>query len=123
MQCLRFAEGKVPFGQTSAESLRYGKHLDILELQMEHQPTERWGLITHNQIPRYHYLSNDIELQIPFLTIDFKHYFTLPRDELYKQFKNHYLGTINELFRESLFQRFAYYLSRIGLPSMAKAVK
>jgi len=101
-----------------AESLKEGKHLAELHLKMDRKNKDKWADIKNNEVPRYHYLQNDASLQIPLLTIDFKHYFTIPRDELYKVFKDHYIGTVNELFREALSQRFAFYLSRIGLPEL-----
>jgi hypothetical protein len=99
-----------------AEKLRNGTHLEQLELKMEYQNSKKWKTITNNDNPRYHYLIECKEYQIPELTIDFKHYYSIPRDILYKEIKHHYAGSLNELFRESLSQRFAYYLSRIGLP-------
>ncbi|VVB59684.1 Uncharacterised protein [uncultured archaeon] len=100
----------------SAEAFREGSHLKTMDLVMEKINSSQWNILIKNQNSRYHFLQNHRELQIPNLVIDFKHYYTIPRDILYTEAKNHYLGTINELFRESLSQRFAYYLSRIGLP-------
>lgn len=57
-------------------------------------------------------------LQLPELVIDFKHYYAIPRDTLFRMYPEHYLVTINQLFRESLSQRFSNYLSRIGLPEL-----
>ena len=76
----------------------------------------KWNFIKNNQDPRYHFLRKDLDLQVPELVIDFKHYYTIPRDFLYEKIEHHYLGTMSELFREFLSQRFAFYLSRIGLP-------
>lgn len=97
-----------------AEKFRNGEHLK--NLVMEKIGSDRWSNILNNQNPRYHFLPNNKALQIPNLVIDFKHYYSIPRDIIYKEVKDHYIGTINELFREALSQRFAYYLSRIGLP-------
>ena len=101
-----------------AEQLKEGTHLDALGVKMERQPREKWHDIQQNLNPRYHFLRGFVDLQIPDLAIDFKHYFTITRDSLYQFITNHYIGTINELFREALSQRFAYYLSRIGLPEI-----
>ncbi len=49
------------------------------------------------------------------LIIDFKHYYTIPRNILYQNL-DHYNVSITELHREQLSQRFAYYLSRVGTP-------
>ncbi|MCJ7575909.1 MAG: hypothetical protein MUO80_04425 [Dehalococcoidia bacterium] len=101
-----------------AESLRRGNHLQDMQLKMEHIPTRKWDFVVLNEVPRYHYLENEMSLQIPFLAMDFKQYLTVPRDTVYEKLQNHYIGTLNQLFREELSQRFAYYLSRIGLPQI-----
>lgn len=70
--------------------------------------------IMDNEIPRYHYLKfpdNDM----PELVIDFKHFFTINRDELYGQIDKR-LCSIDDLFKEKISQRFSYYIARIGLP-------
>jgi hypothetical protein len=103
-----------------AEKLRRGTHLEDLELSMEKFDHGRWDIIIKNQNARYHYLKGEQDLQIPNCVIDFKHYYTILRDILYYDVKSHYIATVNELFRESLSQRFGYYLSRIGLPILEK---
>lgn len=100
----------------SAEELREGTHLKEYGLKMNRINSERWNNIKNNQNSRYHFLRGAQKLQIPNLIIDFKHYYTISRDVLYKNFNDFYLASINELFRESLSQRFTNYLSRIGLP-------
>ena len=99
-----------------AEKVRLGTHLEELNLTMVYLNGARWNLVKTNQNSRYHFLDNNSVLQIPDLVIDFKHYYSIPRNILYKEIKNHYIGSMNELFREGLSQRFAFYLSRIGLP-------
>lgn len=103
-----------------AEELRHGTHLSGpgFHLTMENYNTKRWDIIEDNKNERYHCLTADLNLQIPNLAIDFKHYFTVPRSELYGSRKKHYVASINELHREALSQRFANYVSRIGLPGM-----
>jgi hypothetical protein len=96
--------------------VRLGTHLEELNLTMEKLNSDRWNLIKTNQNSRYYFLDKQSDLQIPDLVIDFKHYYSIQRDILYKEIKRHYIGSINELFRECLSQRFAFYLSRIGLP-------
>jgi len=100
----------------SADALREGNHLKEYSLKMNTINSERWNNIKNNQNSRYHFLRGVQELQIPNLVVDFKHYYTISRDMLYENFKDYYLGSINELFREAISQRFANYLSRIGLP-------
>jgi len=99
-----------------AEELRKGIHLKEYKLKMQTINTERWNNIKNNQNPRYHFLKGEKTFQIPDLVLDFKHYYAISRDVLYKNFEDCYIGSLNELFREALSQRFAYYLSRIGLP-------
>ncbi len=70
--------------------------------------------IIDNEIPRYHYLKF-LEPDMPELIIDFKHFFSINRNYLYKQIDKR-LCSVDDLFREKINQRFSYYISRIGLP-------
>lgn len=100
-----------------AELVRLGKHLESIGLRMSEFQPWRWDQLKKNNIYRYHYLLPYAVHQVPELVMDFKHYITVPRDVLYKtDVEGHYLATINELFREALSTRFAYYLSRVALP-------
>lgn len=76
-------------------------------------------LKNNDEYKRYHYLPSDQKYYIPELVLDFKHFFTLPRDYLYKKKKKIYLMSLSEIFREEVSQRFANYLSRIGLPELS----
>jgi hypothetical protein len=67
-----------------------------------------------NEIPRYHYL-NFSENDMPELIVDFKHFFTINRDLLYKNIDSK-LCSLDDLFKEKLSQRFSQFISRIGLP-------
>lgn len=71
--------------------------------------------IKDNEIPRYHFLKFDTKDNIPDLVVDFKSFFTVNRNYLYKNLKNRKFS-IDNLFKENLSQRFSFYLSRIGLP-------
>lgn len=106
-----------------ADEFRQGVHLKGpgFGLTMEKYNSERWAIIQDKKNERYHYLTADLTLQIPNLVIDFKHCFTIPRSLIYDSRGKHYIATINELHREALSQRFAYYVSRIGLPEVKKA--
>ena len=103
-----------------AEELRLGTHLSGpgFGVKMEYHNHSRWNIIKDNKNERYHYLEANLEMQIPNLAIDFKHHFTVARNQLYESKGEHYIATLNELYREALSQRFAYYVSRIGLPEM-----
>lgn len=70
--------------------------------------------IIDNEIPRYHYLKFP-DPGLPELILDFKHFFTINRNEIYTKI-SHRLCSLDDLFREKINQRFSYYLSRIGLP-------
>ena len=100
-----------------AKQLREGTHLNKYNNYiLPHINSKKWNDVTNNEIPRYHYLDHYPEFQIPKLVIDFKRYYTLPTNYLYSVFKEVYVGSLNELYRERVSQRFVNYLSRIGLP-------
>ena len=99
-----------------ATSVKTGSHLKELKIQSESYNRDRWKIIEKNNNPRYHFLKENPSLKIPNLVIDFKQYYTIPTQILYELFEDHYLGALQDLFKEDLSQRFASYLSRIGLP-------
>lgn len=100
-----------------AEQLKNGMHLERLGFTMENSwGTEKWKILEQNKNERYHFLGEDTEFGIPNLVLDFKRYYTVPREEIYKISNEKYTATINPLFRENLSRRFANFLSRIGLP-------
>ena len=74
--------------------------------------------LRNNENPRYHFLEFDDNIPIVNSVIDFKHYFTVNITKLQEHKDKHYICTVSELFRERISQRFANYLSRIGLPEM-----
>jgi hypothetical protein len=100
-----------------AEIAREGTHLkDLFFITQKRIDGDLWRPITQNGNDRYHFLTGNIDLQIPNLLLDFKAYYTIPQEDMLIQYRGSYLATINELFRERLSQRFSNYLSRIGLP-------
>jgi hypothetical protein len=100
-----------------AQLMREGNHLkDIYGITHERINTDKWKIVKSNNNERYHYFKGYSELQVPDLVCDFKHFFTIDFETTIEQYKSTYLATINELFHESLSQRFSNYLSRIGLP-------
>ncbi len=101
-----------------AEKVKEGTHLEELDLKMQHISRKKWSDVESNQNTRYHYLRKDDKFGIPALVVDFKHYYTIPRDLFYEKFLANYIGTLEQLFRESLSHRFSHYLSRIGLPEI-----
>lgn len=104
-----------------ASEFRDGNHLEDLKLKMEKWDTKRFKQIKEQNNARYHFLDADQKLQVPELVIDFKHYYAVPRDTINRMHPEHYLVTVNQLFRESLSQRFSNYLSRIGLPELKES--
>lgn len=74
-------------------------------------------IMRNDEYKRYHFLvSND---KIPNLVIDFKHFYTIDRDLIYKKRSKNYVCTLWELFRENVSQRFTNFLGRIGLPEVS----
>lgn len=90
------------------------------------QGSEIWKRVTRNTDERYHVLSpvdpsRDLEKEgCPSLAIDFKAFFTIPPDEVYRQIG---AGTakrrarLNGPYREHLQSRAAYYSQRVSLPT------
>lgn len=102
----------------NAEEFKAGDHLKSNGLKMNKWHGNEYKQIKQQNHARFHFLEQNQALQVPHLIVDFKHYYTIPRDVLYKMHAEHYLATFNKLFRESLSQRFSNYLSRIGLPEL-----
>ena len=71
--------------------------------------------IRKNEDPRYHYLHFNDESKFPDMVIDFKHFFTISTEQMYENLSNR-VFSIEELYREKICQRFAFFQSRIGLP-------
>lgn len=75
-----------------------------------------WNIIK-NTDPRYHYLEFAPETKLVPSILDFKHWFSMSPVDLHKaRAESCYVGTLQPLYREYALQRFANYISRIGLP-------
>ncbi len=102
----------------NAEHVFRGEHLVELKIRSQqiskkHSPgTTLMG--NHN--PRYHYLEFPPATHLPPCIIDFKHYFTIPILELEARRPENVVCQVAGLYREDISQRFAAFLSRIGLP-------
>lgn len=96
--------------------VRAGTHLEELKMTMQSFHSANWSLLKQNNMHRYHFLPEEPEFQLTELVLDFKQYFTSPREFFCARYKKNYVTTLGPLFRELLSQRFANYLSRIGLP-------
>lgn len=91
-----------------------GKHLEGKQLDTLQEKKDR--IRENEKLKRYHYVEKNQDIGLTELVIDFKHFYTVGYDVLMKARKDSYITTINELYRENLSQRFAQFLSRIGLP-------
>ena len=105
------------------DSFIKGEHLSDLDREMQRISSQERRRIKSNQNLRYHYFEKKVELQIPELVADFKHFFTIEREFFYKSFHKgkYFLCSIASLFREDLSQRFSNFLSRIPLPEIPTA--
>jgi hypothetical protein len=102
-----------------SEQLKEGKHLkDVHNITQDKLGGDKWKNLLSNHVDRYHHLNADLEIQVQDLIIDFKLYHTLAIEHFLEQYKERYLTSISELFRERLSQRFANFISRIGLPEI-----
>lgn len=102
-----------------AQQAKDGEHLkELFNIETDPIGGDKWKMLKHNKLERYHFLETHLDLQVPDLVIDFKLYFSIPTQQFLENSKNKYLATISELFRESLNQRFTNYLGRIGLPEI-----
>jgi len=101
------------------EHVLLGEHLN--ELGITSSPFTESGTakdyLENNEIPRYHYLDFPEEIPLAPSIIDFKHYFSVNVEYLRKLKKANFICKVSELYREDISQRFANYLSRIGLPN------
>lgn len=105
-----------------SEIIKAGEHLiKVFNVKPEAIKSDIWKLIKQNRDPRFHFLSSFDDLQVPEMVVDFKIFFSVPIELFWSEYKNHYLATINEIFRESILQRCAFYASRIGLPDLKKS--
>jgi hypothetical protein len=98
-----------------SEQLKSGTHMQQLSWAMQTWNSDLWKSIKNNRDYRFHLLSADISISLPELVVDFKRFFTLPREYVYSNTENR-VTTMENLFREAISQRFAYYLSRVALP-------
>lgn len=104
----------------NAEHVFMGTHLSDLTIPMEpiKKNSTAGGFLLNNQRPRYHYLEFPPDIQLVPLVIDFKHYFSVNANYLIKLRPTNYVCTLSALYREDISQRFASFLSRIGLPEI-----
>lgn len=95
-----------------------GEHLTDVGLKMATiNKTKSPGTnLVNNETPRFHTLKFGSDVQIVDSVVDFKHYFSINVEYIKKHKQKNFVCQLSALFREDLSQRFASYLSRIGLP-------
>ena len=92
------------------------KMVGIPRYNKKKKQTTQYNNLVQNKTPRYHHLAFN-KIDIVDSIIDFKHYFTVNIDNLMKEKDSKFVCKISELYREDVSQRFASFLSRIGLPN------
>lgn len=102
----------------NVEHVYRGEQLTEIDLKMApinrtKSPGEN---LRKNETARYHYLEFPEDIPVPNCVIDFKHYFAVNVSHLRDLKETNFVCQIPELFREDMSQRFASFLSRIGLP-------
>jgi len=102
----------------NAEQVYLGEHLkEIGQSMATINKTKTPGdLLRQNKNPRYHYLLFPDDIDVVSSVIDFKHYFSVNVECLNKIKKTNFVCKVSVLYREDTSQRFASFLSRIGLP-------
>lgn len=101
------------------DHFKMGQHYSNFGYQMAtdySNPKTAQKTLTQNNNPRYHFLEFDESIPVVASVIDFKHFFTVDIATLYTKKQEHYVCSLDPLFRERVSQRFANYLARIGLP-------
>ena len=93
-----------------------GEHWgDIFQTGQKYNPHKTDGKkIMNNEDPRFHFLHFEDDFNLPDMVVDFKHFYTVSTDYLYENIDKR-VCSLSELYREKISQRFAYFISRIGL--------
>lgn len=100
------------------EHVYKGEHLSEIGIKMSliNRDATPGSFLRQNSRPRYHYIEFPNEIPITPSIIDFKHYFSVNIEYLRNIKKTNFICRVSELYREDISQRFASFLSRIGLP-------
>jgi hypothetical protein len=104
----------------NAEYVFQGVHLSELSLNMTsiNKGKTEGDYLRKNERARYQYLAFPEDVQVVPQIVDFKHFFSVNLRYLESLLDGQFVCRIADLFREDLSQRFAAYLSRIGLPDV-----
>ena len=100
-----------------AEQLRAGTHMAINDWTMQSFNSGLWSPVKQNNHPRYHYLEKEEGSDLPDLVIDFKRFYTFPREYIYDSLELR-VSRLNDLYKEAASTRFSNYLCRIALPEL-----
>ena len=100
------------------EHIYEGSHLEHLGMIMQKISRNKTPgeFLRQNSNPRYHYLKFGPDVDLVDSVVDFKHYFSVSLHYLRERKSQSLVCSLAPLFRESVVQRFAAFLSRIGLP-------
>ena len=102
----------------NVEHVYAGEHLSELNMEMEriNKSKTPGQKLRNNETPRYHFLTFPDDVPLVDSVIDFKHYFSVNVEYLKNIKREQFACRVAELYREDISQRFASFLSRIGLP-------
>jgi hypothetical protein len=102
----------------NVEHVYDGTHLSALGLtsQLINKKKSPGENLRKNETPRYHYLEFPESIPLVNSVIDFKHYFSTNVEYLKQSKRQKFVCQVGDLYREDISQRFASFLSRIGLP-------
>jgi len=105
------------------EHVYNGEHLSQLGIQMATVPRRghTGSSLLKNRRPRYHYLEFPSGVPLTNSVVDFKHYFSVTVEYLKRAKRDDFVCNVAPLFREDLGQRFASFLSRVGLPEQKES--
>ncbi len=105
----------------NAEHVFQGTHLNEIGIKTEaiNRKKTPGEMLMKNERPRYHYIDFPSNLPLVASVADFKHYFSAHISYLESVRRRNFVCRLSDLFREDLSQRFAAYLARVGLPTVA----
>lgn len=100
------------------EHVYTGEHLSDLGMTMQviNKNRNPGKNLRNNETPRYHHVEFPADVPIVPSVIDFKHYFSVHITVLKSMKPTKFVCRVAELYREDLANRFASFLSRVGLP-------
>lgn len=107
--------GVLACGAYPEDTLKAGTH----RAQAKRFSREEWKAVKQNRDPRYQFLGY-VPTADAVLVADFKDFFMVPCDFLYRELQSQAIRRIAEMdtpYREHTMQRFCWYMMRVGLPT------